>query len=169
MITENTIVFKHRYLLHVRYSNCNQCLNSQMIICAENEADINPRNKKVSVKFGQSNMNHICVNFAINISCNYSFLVNGQGIYFLSLTLKKKIKFVFLIPKPIVERFLASYILIFVKNYHLGLKNLRTPFEMKESEFDKKWGGICRVLRAVCEFKKIKELVTKNCLEIDLE
>ena len=29
-------------------------------------------------------------------------------------------------------------------------------------KLDKKWWGICRVLRPVCEFKKIKELVTKK-------
>ena len=54
---------------------------------------------------------------------------------FLSLTLKKS-KF-FLILKPIVERFLASYILIFVKIYNMGLNNQRTPSEMGESKLDK--------------------------------
>ena len=34
----------------------------------------------------------------------------------------------FLIPKPSVELFLASYILIFVKKYHMGLNNPRTPW-----------------------------------------
>ena len=49
----------------------------------------------------------------------------------------QKIKVCFLIPKPIVERFLASYILIFVKNYHMGLNNPRTPTKMGESKLDK--------------------------------
>ena len=53
-----------------------------------------------------------------------------MAIYFSSLTLKKS-KFVVVIHKPIVERFLASYILIFVKNYHIGLNNLRTPSFLK--------------------------------------
>ena len=66
-------------------------------------------------------------------------LVKSFGHLFLSLTLKKS-KFVFLIPKPIVERFLASYILIFVKNYHMGLNNPRTPSEMGESKLDKNGG-----------------------------
>ena len=52
-----------------------------------------------------------------------------MAIYFSSLTLKKS-KFVVVIHKPIVERFLASYILIFVKNDHLGLNNPRTLSEM---------------------------------------
>ena len=63
-----------------------------------------------------------------------------KAIYFLSLT-RKKSKFVFLIPKPIVERFLASYILIFVKNYHMGLNNPRTPFEMGSQNWTK-IGGV---------------------------
>ena len=61
------------------------------------------------------------------------------GHIFLSPSLKKT-KFVFLIPKPIVERFLASYILIFVKNYHMGLNNPHTPSEMGESKLDKNGG-----------------------------
>ena len=80
----------------------------------------------------------------------------------------KKNRSLFLVPEPIVERFLASYILSFVKNYHMGLNNPRAPSEMGESKLDKNWWGICRALRPVCEiFEKIKEPVTKNCLEID--
>ena len=82
------------------------------------------------------------------------------------LTLKK-LKVVFLIPKPIAERFLTSYILIFVGNYHMGLNNPRTPSESGESKLDEKWWSILRVMGPVCDFFKIKEPVTKNCLEID--
>ena len=84
-----------------------------------------------------------------------------KTIYFLSLTLKKS-KLVFLIPKPIVERFLTSYILLFVKNYHMGLNNQRTPYEMGESKLDTKWWGMCRVLRPVCDFLTSKSVLQKK-------
>ena len=49
----------------------------------------------------------------------------------------------------------------------MGLNNPRTPSEMGESKLDKKWRGICKGLRPVCDFsKKFKEPVTKNYLEI---
>ena len=66
---------------------------------------------------------------------------------------------VFLIPKPIVERFLAPYILIFVKNYHMGLNNPRTPSEMGESKLDKKWWGLETRLRLK---KKSNSLLQKT-------
>ena len=70
---------------------------------------------------------------------NYKVTKISTKAIFMSYSLK--IKVCFLIPKPIVERFLASYILIFVKNYHMGLNDLRTPSEMGESKLDKKcWG-----------------------------
>ena len=46
---------------------------------------------------------------------------------FIFKSYSQKIKVCFLNPTPIVERFLALYILIFVKNYHMGLNNPRTP------------------------------------------
>ena len=73
----------------------------------------------------------------------------------LFLVLLSKIKVCFLIPKPIVKRFLASYILIFVKNYHVGLKNPTHPLRDGGVKIGQKWWGIC------------KACYKKKCLEID--
>ena len=65
------------------------------------------------------------------------FYWNSYGhLFFKTYSQKIKVCF-FLILKPIVERFLASYVLIFVKKYHMGLNNPRTPSEMEESKLDK--------------------------------
>ena len=43
----------------------------------------------------------------------------------------------------------------------MGLNNPHTPSEMGESRLDKKWLGICRVLRPICDFFKSKSLLQK--------
>ena len=69
-----------------------------------------------------------------------------------------KIKVCFLIPKPIVERFLASYILIFVKNYHMGLNNPRTLSQMEGSKLDKNGGVYVGFWDPYVNLKKSKNL-----------
>ena len=59
-----------------------------------------------------------------------------KAIYFVTLTLKESI-FGLLINKLIVKCFLAAYMLIFVKYYHVGLHNPRIPSEIGESKLDK--------------------------------
>ena len=65
----------------------------------------------------------------------------AEAIYFLTGTLKQSI-FGLLIPKPNVKRLLASYNLIFVKNYDASLNALRTPSELWEQNWTKT-DGLC--------------------------
>ena len=103
----------------------------------------------------------------INI-CSKSFLKNSKAIYLLTSTLKQSI-FGLVIPKPNVKRLLATYNLIFVKYYHAGLNNLRTPPNYGSQNWTKT-DGVCVGSGDLYEssLKKSQYMLKKKRLEINL-
>ena len=60
----------------------------------------------------------------------------------------------------------ASYILIYVRIFHLGFYGLKTPTKLWVQILDEKPKGVCMVLRLIREFKKL-EFRHKSCLKSD--